>query len=106
MSAGVKLIAFGLLAPSGTAISAAIIGKTKIPPIYHLVLGGILEVVGLVGLSRTPLTLAIAPSQYVWQAITGLGVGFCNAPFILLVNNTTSKRDQGKSLLIAFATPF
>jgi hypothetical protein len=98
MAAGVRLIAFGLLAPAGSALSAAIIGKTNIPPIYHILLGSTLEVVGTVGLSRTPLTFAIAPSQYAWQVVTGLGVGFCNAPLILLVNSATNKRDQGQPL--------
>ncbi|KAF4631031.1 hypothetical protein G7Y89_g7102 [Cudoniella acicularis] len=94
MAAGIRLIAFGLLAPAGSVLSAAIIGKTKIPPIYHILLGSILEVIGTTGLSRIPVTFAIAPSQYGWQVVTGLGVGFCNAPLMLLVNNATTKRDQ------------
>jgi hypothetical protein len=84
------------MAPAGSAISAAIIGKTTIPPIYHIVLGSILEVIGTVGLARIPGTYKIPASQYAWQVVTGLGVGLCNAPLILLVNSATTKRDQGK----------
>ncbi|CAG8976531.1 hypothetical protein HYALB_00011008 [Hymenoscyphus albidus] len=104
MAAGVRLLAFGLLAPAGSAISTAVIGRTNIPPIYHILLGNTLQVIGLVVLSRAPTTLAIAPSQYTWQVVTGLGVGLCNAPLILLVNNATIRRDQavGTSAMTQF----
>ncbi|RDL32028.1 uncharacterized protein BP5553_09430 [Venustampulla echinocandica] len=94
--AGVRLISFGLLAPASSAISATIIGKTTIPPIWHILLGSFLEIVGTVGLSKTPTTYAIAPQQYVFQVITGVGVGFCNAALMLLVPNVVEKRDLGE----------
>ncbi|KAF4629250.1 hypothetical protein G7Y89_g8898 [Cudoniella acicularis] len=94
MAAGIRLLAFGLVAQAGSVISAVIIGKTKIPPIYHILFGSVLQVVGTIGLSRASLTSEIEASQYAWQVVAGLGVGFCNVSLVLLVKSAAQKIDQ------------
>ncbi|TVY75996.1 Efflux pump FUS6 [Lachnellula suecica] len=93
LKAGVRLIAFGLIAPFGSTVSAIIVGKTRIPPIYILILGGFLEIVGTVGLSKSPSGYEIWPTQYAFQVIAGLGVGCFNAILMLMVPVVVKKQE-------------
>jgi len=92
-TAGVRLIVFGLLAPFGSTVSAIFISKVDFPGIYILFLGGVLEIVGTVGLSKAPTSYNIWPPQYAFQVITGLGVGCFSAILVLLVPVVTQKRE-------------
>ncbi|TVY23362.1 Efflux pump [Lachnellula hyalina] len=93
--AGTRLIPFSIMVPMGAVISALIIGKTRIPPIYFLFAGGLLEVAGTAGLCVTPTTWKIWPPQYVFQILAGTGVGFFNGTLTLLVPFIVEKRDLG-----------
>ncbi|TVY91258.1 Efflux pump [Lachnellula willkommii] len=93
--AGTRLIPFSIMVPMGAVISALIIGRTRIPPIYFLFAGGLLEVAGTAGLCVTPTTWKIWPPQYVFQILAGTGVGFFNGTLTLLVPFIVEKRDLG-----------
>lgn len=94
------------MVPMGAVISALIIGKTRIPPIYFLFAGGLLEVAGTAGLCVTPTTWKIWPPQYVFQILAGTGVGFFNGTLTLLVPFIVEKRDLGKWSVQVFKCPF
>jgi hypothetical protein len=79
----------------GAVIGAIIIGRTTIPPIYFLLAGGLLEVMGTAGLSQTPNTHKIWGPQYVFQILVGTGSGFFNGTLTLLVPFALEKRDLG-----------
>jgi Na+/melibiose symporter-like transporter len=72
-----------------------VVGKTGVPPIYILFVGGVLQIVGTIGLSKTPTSFEIWGAQYVFQIIAGLGNG-CINPILLLAVPVVEKRDLGK----------
>jgi hypothetical protein len=84
-SADTKLLSFGFPVAGGSSIAAALMGKLKIPPCWMILFGAILQVVGLVLLTRVNDTPKIDKAQYAYQILTGLGVGFINAALTLLV---------------------
>lgn len=84
------------MVPMGAVIVVTIIGKTKIPPIYFLFIGSILEVIGTAGLSQTPNHFKIWKLQYLFQFIAGAGVGCFNGTLTLIAPFAFSKKDLGK----------
>jgi len=97
LTAGARLIAFGILVPAGSVISSIVVGKTGMPPIFILLVGGVLEIVGVIGLSKTPTSFNVWGPQYVFQMIAGLGNGCFNALLLLAVPVVVEKRDLGKN---------
>jgi dipeptide/tripeptide permease len=95
-SAATKLLSFGLPVAGGSSIAAALMGKLKIPLCWVIFFGAILQVVGLVLLTRINDTPKIDTAQYAYQILTGLGVGFINAALTLLVPYVMDKKDLGK----------
>jgi hypothetical protein len=72
-------------------------GKPKVPPIYTVLVGAILEVIGIVLLSRISTTEAVDRAQYGYQFLAGFGTGMLNAGLVILVPYIMEKRDLGKS---------
>ncbi|KAI1734541.1 hypothetical protein F4680DRAFT_437849 [Xylaria scruposa] len=54
---------FTLASPVGTGIAARIAGKSMIPPIWVIIAGSSLQVVGFSVLGTLPITLDISFSQ-------------------------------------------
>lgn len=75
LNAGVRLLPFSFLCPSSSAIMVTIIGKTKIPPIYFVVAGSILQIVGFGLLTTLPNSSSIPGVQYLYEVIAGIGTG-------------------------------
>jgi drug/metabolite transporter (DMT)-like permease len=73
-------------------------GKPKVPPIWLVLAGVILEIIGVVLLSRISTSRAIDSAQYGYQIIAGFGTGMINAGLIILVPYIMEKRDLGKNL--------
>jgi len=95
--AGARLLPFGAFIPAGSTLAATLMGRAKTPPMYILIAGGLLEIVGTICLSRTPTTYQVSAAQYGFQILAGTGVGFFNAVLILLVPIVLERRDLGKS---------
>jgi hypothetical protein len=79
----------------GAGASALIMDRLKVPPTCMCVAGSILQVIGLVFLSRAPGSMAIPPSQYGLQIITGYGNGLIQTAVILLIPYVFENRDLG-----------
>ncbi|KAF2441993.1 MFS general substrate transporter [Karstenula rhodostoma CBS 690.94] len=92
-AAATKLLSFGVLVAGGSSIAAALMGKLKIPPCWVILFGAILQVIGLVLLTRINDSSKIDKTQYGYQVITGLGVGFINAALTLLVPYVMHRKD-------------
>ncbi len=92
--AGVRLLPFGVLVP-GMSSLAAMLMKKLIAPIYILIAGSILEIIGTVCLSMTGTSPNIYTSQYGFQILIGSGVGFTNAALLLLVPFVMKRQDLG-----------
>jgi hypothetical protein len=85
----------------GAVIAAITVGKTSIPPIYFLFLGGILAIAGTAGLSVIPKTPGIWAPQYVFQILAGAGAGCFNGMLTLLTPFAFEKRDLGEFSLMS-----
>jgi len=96
LAAAIKLLAFGAFIPIGSSLAAALMGKPKIPACWVISIGVILQIVGIVLLSRISTATHIDQSQYGFQILVGTGIGFQNAALTLLVPYVMDKRDLGK----------
>ena len=74
-SAATKRLSFGVLGAGGSPVAAALMDRLKIPPCWVILFGAILQVIGLVLLTRIDDTSKIDRAQYAYQVLTGLGVG-------------------------------
>lgn len=97
IGAGIRMLPLLLLSPVASALSGLFVSKLKIPPLYVLLLGGVLQVIG-VGLfsSLNSSDLHIPPKQYGYQVIMGLGFGFNLATILMMVTLVISEKDLGK----------
>lgn len=104
LGAGVRLLPFALASPIGSVLAAGIAGKAKIPPIYFIFLGAILQIVGFSLLSTAPTTTKINPAQYGFQVIAGFGCGVSLASLIVMTPFAIEKHD--KCLFLIHFFPF
>lgn len=94
--AGLRLIPFGVATPIGGACTAAICGKRKVPVIYMLFPAAILQILGLIFMSRLTLENILWEGQYGLQFVTGFGCGISMGVVTLLTPYSTQKRDLGR----------
>jgi hypothetical protein len=96
LDAGVRLIPFTLASPIGTGFAATISGRFKIPPIWIILTGAGLQVIGFALLGTLPITTNLTPSTYGFEIIAGFGCGMNLALLFTIVPQVTEKRDRGK----------
>ncbi|KAH8166270.1 hypothetical protein CIB48_g1935 [Xylaria polymorpha] len=117
LNAGVRLIPFTITIPFGAILASTLAGKLKIPALYIVMGGSILQVIGFSVLGTLPLTLDIPPRIYGGEFIAGIGGGinfallFVMIPF---VNETRDRavgmgsgaqfRSMGSSIVLAIST--
>jgi dipeptide/tripeptide permease len=89
-------LTFGAMIPIGSALAGALMGRPRIPPCGVVLAGAILEIIGVVLLSRISTSPHIDSAQYGFQVLAGLGTGMINAALIILVPYIMEKRDLGK----------
>lgn len=94
LGAGIRLLPFAVLSPIGTGVSAAIAGKAKIPPVYLLPAGAIIQIIGFTLLSTESTGTSPGKAQYGYQAIAGFGVGMNLGTLILMTPFAVEKRDK------------
>ncbi|KAF2791393.1 major facilitator superfamily MFS-1 [Melanomma pulvis-pyrius CBS 109.77] len=95
LAAGVRLLPFGAFVPTGSSIAVVLMDRFKIPPTFICVAGAILEIIGLVFLSRASGSSAVEASQYGSQIVTAVGNGFVNTAVILMIPYVVDNRDLG-----------
>ncbi|EEH05271.1 drug resistance transporter EmrB/QacA subfamily [Histoplasma capsulatum G186AR] len=76
VKAGLALLPLLLTSPLATSVSGMLTSNLKIPPFYLILLGSILQFIG-VGLTCTLPThsFEVSPQQYGYEALMGLGFG-------------------------------
>jgi hypothetical protein len=94
--AGVRLIPLGMAVPVGAGLTAAICGKRRLPIIYLLFVASMLQILGLVFMSRLTLDRILWKGQYGLQFVTGLGCGISIGVVTLMTPFVIEKRDLGK----------
>ncbi|KAH8685445.1 MFS multidrug transporter-like protein [Tricladium varicosporioides] len=105
LSAGIRLVPFTLAAPIGSVVSAAIAGKFKVPPIYLVIGGSCLQVIGFALLSTLPLIARMVPEQYGYQVIAGFGVGI-NISTLIVMTPYSIKEARDKAVAIGAVSQF
>ncbi|KAH8730006.1 major facilitator superfamily domain-containing protein, partial [Phaeosphaeriaceae sp. PMI808] len=91
--AAVRLLAFGAFVPVGSGVTGALLGRLRIRPCLIIGFGAALQLVGTALLSRNSSEYNIDPSQYAYQILIGLGLGFVMPTLIYVLPHTMEKRD-------------
>lgn len=97
LEAGVRLIPFTLSSPVGTGVAASVAGRLKISPIYIILAGALLQVVGFALLRTLPITTELLPRTYGFEIIAGFGCGMNLALLFVVIPGVVEARDQGTS---------
>lgn len=96
LDAGVRMIPFGAGLAAGTILSANVVKRSKLPAVYFVIFGALLQVVGFTLLATSGSWVAIPPAVYGYQIIAGLGCGISFQTLILLIPVVVEKRDHGE----------
>ncbi len=91
---------FTFAAPVGSAVSALIAGKLKVPPIYLVMCASVLQIIGFALLSMSSYSPKVAAAQYGYEVIAGFGCGINISILVLLTPFSVEKRDQGTLILL------
>lgn len=70
-------------------------GTLNVPPVFMMISGTILEVIGVTLTSRLDGSPHIVPSQYGYQILIGVGSGFVTTAAVLLIPSVLENRDLG-----------
>lgn len=71
-------------------------GKVKIPPIFLIMIGSGLQIVGFALLSTLTISEVVPASQYGFQVIAGFGVGINLSTLLLITPDSISEpADKG-----------
>ncbi|KAI0190174.1 putative multidrug resistance protein fnx1 [Xylaria flabelliformis] len=93
LDAGIRLIPFSVASPIGAIIVASLAKNRFVPPIYLALVGEVLQIFGLIFMSRSPLDNLNWNGLYGLQVLVGLGMGFCIGTGTLLTPSVFEKRD-------------
>ncbi|KAI1113663.1 putative multidrug resistance protein fnx1 [Nemania sp. NC0429] len=117
LEAGVRLIPFSFAVPFGTGIGPGVARKLKIPAIFIIMAGSVLQVIGFTLLGTLPDTLTIPHRMYGFDVIAGFGCGMSFTPLFLVITRAVDSTDRsvglgagnqfrlvGSTIIIALAT--
>ncbi|KAI0392629.1 putative multidrug resistance protein fnx1 [Xylariaceae sp. FL0594] len=104
LDAGIRLIPFTLASPLGTGFAARVSGQFKIPPIWIILTGAILQVIGFALLGTLPKATELLPRTYGFEIISGFGCGMNLALLFVIVPQVAEKRDR--AVVMASASQF
>lgn len=96
LDAGVRLIPFGVGLSVGTILSANVAKRFKVPAIYSIIVGALLQIVGYALLGSSGSYVDIPPAVYAYLVIAGLGCGISFQILILTIPAVAEKRDHGE----------
>lgn len=102
IEAGVRLLPFAAVVAFTSVIVAVVISKAGIPAVNALIVGSLVQIAGVVGLSKSSTQPGIQASQYGFQILAGVGVGIYNIVLILLTPHVVDMRQLG----ILFLSPY
>ncbi|KAF3061049.1 putative MFS-type transporter C16A3.17c [Daldinia childiae] len=104
LDAGVRVLPFGISSSAGVVLSGRIASKAKVPGIYLVLIGAILQVIGFALLSTLSSSETIEPAIYGYMVLPGLGTGFCYSTMIIMIPFVAKKCDG--SVAIGAANQF
>ncbi|KID83966.1 Major facilitator superfamily domain, general substrate transporter [Metarhizium guizhouense ARSEF 977] len=98
LDAGVRLIPFTAAIPVSSVIASSLVGKYKVPPLYLIMSGSCLQILGFGLLGTLPATLEIPARIYGYELIAGWGCGINFSLLFLMVPFVIEKRDHAIGL--------
>ncbi|RDW89982.1 uncharacterized protein DSM5745_01757 [Aspergillus mulundensis] len=98
LGAGVKLLAYALSQPVGSFICSSLAGRLKVPFVYIIMGGVVLQIVGLFLLSTIPTTIHVWTGQFGYAVLAGLGVGLAVTAVYIMVPLVVDEGDQSIAL--------
>lgn len=103
-SSGLRLIPFNF-SISIASIIVNIIAKRRIPPIILLLIGSIIQLVGMSLFSTLPENGTLPDTIYGWEVLTGFGMGWVMGICLLLPPAVVEGRDLGTSFPLPLYPP-
>jgi len=100
LGSGIRLIPYSTVAAMFSALANIASSRGKVPPIYLLLFGGVLHVIGLALLSTLPQTTHFPAAGYGYEALAGAGVGITFGILILITPFMVETRDIGKFISV------
>ncbi|KAI0188247.1 putative multidrug resistance protein fnx1, partial [Astrocystis sublimbata] len=97
LEAGVRIIPFTALIAIG-AMFSSVAGKHRVSPVYLLLFGSSLQILGFALLGKLPDTLEIPARIYGFQVLAGFGCGMNFSVLLVLMPIVTEKRDNAVGL--------
>ncbi|KAI1264505.1 putative efflux pump antibiotic resistance protein [Xylariaceae sp. FL1019] len=94
LDAGVRVVPFGGAIPIGTILAANILNKTKTPPIFIVLAGAVLQVIGFALMATLPYTPYIPAKMYGFQILAGFGAGANYQTLYLMIPFVVQPRDR------------
>ncbi|QLI71431.1 Multidrug resistance protein 3 [Metarhizium brunneum] len=98
LDAGVRLIPFTAAIPVSSIFASSLVGKYKVPPLYLILSGSCLQVLGFGLLGTLPAMLEIPARIYGYELIAGWGCGINFSLLFLMVPFVIEKRDHAIGL--------
>ncbi|KAI3321485.1 hypothetical protein HD806DRAFT_523965 [Xylariaceae sp. AK1471] len=98
LNAGARLIPFTITIPFGAILESTLAGKLKVPALYIVIGGFLLQVIGFSLLGTLPSTLDIPPRIYGGEFISDLGGGFNFALLFVMIPFVNESRDRAVSM--------
>ncbi|EFY95048.1 MFS transporter [Metarhizium robertsii] len=98
LDAGVRLIPFTAAIPVSSVFASSLVGKYKVPPLYLIMSGSCLQILGFGLLGTLPATLEIPARIYGYELIAGWGCGINFSLLFLMVPFVIEKRDHAIGL--------
>lgn len=100
-AAGFSLLALLLCSPLASALAGLFVTKLGLAPIYLILGGAALQLVGVGLTSSLPSSQdGIPREQYGYEVIMGFGFGFGLATLLIMVPLVVKKKDMRKCLTI------
>ncbi|KAI1453480.1 putative efflux pump antibiotic resistance protein [Annulohypoxylon moriforme] len=117
LDAGLRLLPFGLMFSTGSMVGTTVASKLKIPVVYMLFVGSILQVIGYALLSTLDTSLQIQAKVYGYLILCGFGggitfiMGYISVPFRVIeadkavgLASANQFRTMGSAMGLAIAT--
>jgi hypothetical protein len=95
--AAVRIIPFGAAFAFVTMMTSKLTSRYRVPGIYLVVLGGVLQVIGFALLGTLGASRSVPRAVYGYMVVAGMGCSFSYSTLIVLVAFTAEKRDGGES---------
>ena len=95
LGAGVRLIPFNFLISIGSVLVNVIATKARIKPIYLLLIGSALQLIGLALFTTLPDGTTIPATIYGYEIISGFGIGMVIGICLVIPPHVVETKDIG-----------